>query len=190
MSPTGRGVWRGDFPVAHGSSPTGPGPVKSCEKKKEWGFSYPHSLGGTESPPSYSPNSGPTGAQRRQRRRRGGQECPPSEGAPCFLRKKKKKKGPVSGAPYSFTVLSFWSPARETRRLSTHRRRAGAHKGRPYWLREARSVFRIHRTDSLRGAGTGYPDCFQHFRMNRPPILVEVDRSGLNPESLKPDVGS
>ena len=33
---------------------------------KEWGFSYPHSLGGTESPPSYPPNSGPTGAQRKQ----------------------------------------------------------------------------------------------------------------------------
>ncbi len=53
-------------------------------REKEWGFSYPHSLGGTESPPSYPPNSDPTGAQRKQPRRRGGQECPPSEGAPCF----------------------------------------------------------------------------------------------------------
>ena len=33
---------------------------------KEWGFSYPHSLGGTKSPPSYSPNSGPAGDQRKQ----------------------------------------------------------------------------------------------------------------------------
>ena len=70
-------------PIGLRSFPTGPGPAKSCEKK-EWGFSYPHSHGGTESPPSYSRNSGPAGAQRRQPRRRGGQECPPSQGAPCF----------------------------------------------------------------------------------------------------------
>ncbi len=67
--------------IGHRSFPTGPGPAK----KKEWGFSYPHSHGGTESPPSYSRNSGPAGAQRRQPRRRGGQECPPSGGA-SFLR--------------------------------------------------------------------------------------------------------
>ncbi len=52
-------------------------------REKEWGFSYPHSHGGTKSPPSYSPNSGPAGDQRRQPWRRGGQECPPSGGA-CF----------------------------------------------------------------------------------------------------------
>ena len=62
-------------------------------REKEWGFSYPHSHGGTESPPSYPPNSDPTGARRRQRRRRGGQECPPrgcsmffSEGEQMFDR--------------------------------------------------------------------------------------------------------
>ncbi len=55
-------------------------------REKEWGFSYPHSYGGTESPPSYPTNSGPTGAQRKQPWRRGGQECPPSGGAPCFRR--------------------------------------------------------------------------------------------------------
>ena len=49
---------------------------------KEWGFSYPHSHGGTKSPPSYPPDSGHTGAQRLQPWRRGGQECPPS-GGPC-----------------------------------------------------------------------------------------------------------
>ena len=53
-------------------------------REKEWGFSYPHSHGGTKSPPSYPPNSGPAGAQRRQPRRRGGQECPPSGGGQVF----------------------------------------------------------------------------------------------------------
>ena len=45
-------------------------------REKEWGFSYPHSHGGTKSPPSYPPNSGPTGAQRKQPRRRGGKNVP------------------------------------------------------------------------------------------------------------------
>ena len=56
-------------------------------REKEWGFSYPHSHGGTKSPPSYSRNSGPAGAQRRQPQRRGGQECPPSV-CPMFSQKR------------------------------------------------------------------------------------------------------
>ena len=51
-------------------------------------------------------------------------------------------------------------------------------------------VFSVHSSDSFGGAGIDYPDCFQHFRMNRPPILMEIDRPGLNAEALKPDVGS
>ena len=47
------------------------------------GFPTPTPTGGLESPPSYPPNSGPTGAQRKQPQRRGGQECPPS-GRPMF----------------------------------------------------------------------------------------------------------
>ncbi len=63
-------------------------------REKEWGFSYPHSHGGTKSPPSYSRNSGPAGAQRRQPQRRGGQECPPSGGA-SFLRSSPTGPGPA-----------------------------------------------------------------------------------------------
>ncbi len=72
-------------------------------REKEWGFSYPHSHGGTKSPPSYSPNSGPAGDQRRQPWRRGGQECPPSGGA-CFSQTKGGR---------SFRSFSGWGRGEE-----------------------------------------------------------------------------
>ncbi len=43
--------------------------------------------------------------------------------------------------------------------------------------------------DTLRGIRSADPDRGQHFRVNRPPVLVEVDRPSLNPKSLKPDLG-
>ncbi len=53
---------------------------------KEWGFSYPHSHGGTKSPPSYPPNSGPPGPSESNRGEEGDRNVPPP-GAPCLSKK-------------------------------------------------------------------------------------------------------
>ncbi len=82
-------------------------------REKEWGFSYPHSHGGTESPPSYSRNSGRAGAQRRQPRRRGGQECPPSGGA-SFLRSSPTGPGPAKSCEKRSGGFPTPTPSGET----------------------------------------------------------------------------
>ena len=99
-------------------------------------------------------------------------------------------EGRVSGAPCSFAALSFWRPARETRHfVHTPAPLRATTRVAPTRFRDATSVFSIHR-DGLDSAdsGTAYPDCLQHFCMNSPPILVEVDRPSLNAETLKLDV--
>ena len=79
----------GGFPVG-GSDPAAKRGTRMSPLRAphvfQWsgGFPTPTPTRGPESPPSYPPNSGSTGAQRKQPQQRGGQECPPS-GRPMFF---------------------------------------------------------------------------------------------------------
>ncbi len=96
LPPLPRGDWKVPPPIRPTPAPPEPSETNRNEEgdknvpppgapcfRRSGGFPTPTLTGGLESPPSYPPNSGPTGAQRRQPQRRGGQECPPS-GGPMF----------------------------------------------------------------------------------------------------------
>ena len=84
------------------SSPTGPGPAKSCVKRSG-GFPTPTPSGGLKVPPPIRPTPAPPGPSESNRREEGDKNVPPS-GAPWFSQTKGDR---------SFRSFSGWGRGEE-----------------------------------------------------------------------------